>query len=327
MEKAEFALIGCGYWGKNYVKTIENLPEMNLKYVYDIAQPSIPIPDHMKFTQDLNEVANDPDVKAVIIAIPTKKIFEITKLFLENGKHVLMEKPMTDSSEKARKLIDLAKQKNLKLMVGHIFAHHPAITKLKELIDLGELGKILHIYSIRSAPGPVRNADEVNALWDLAPHDLSIFLHLTGKLPNKIRAYSSDFLRNKIIDSTSFSLRFDDLLAEAHVRWIDAEKIRKVTVVGEKKIAIVDDLADQKLKIYNTSVKFDGNKAEVIEQGMYAPTLDIKSPLEQQCLHFAECISQDKTPITDGENGYNVVKLLEQIEGASENFSEVETCQ
>src|SRR3989338_1339832 len=187
-------LIGCGYWGKNYVRTIENIPELQLKYVYDAAQPSIPIPEKIIFTRSINEVLDDPEVSGVIIAIPAQYIFEITKKCLEAGKHVLMEKPMTDSSEKADELIKLAQNKKKILMVGHIFMHHPAVQKLKQLIDSGELGEILHIYSIRAAPGPVRNSDEVDALWDLAPHDLSIFTYLLGKNPDKVRAFSSDFL-------------------------------------------------------------------------------------------------------------------------------------
>ena len=272
-------LIGCGYWGKNYVRTIENIPELQLKYVYDASQPSIPIPEKIIFTRSINEVLDDPEVSGVIIAIPAQYIFEITKKCLEAGKHVLMEKPMTDSSEKAEELIKLAQNKKKILMVGHIFMYHPAVQKLKQLIDSGELGEILHIYSIRAAPGPVRNADEVNALWDLAPHDLSIFTYLLGKNPDKVRAFSSDFLRPGIVDSASFSLRFGNILTEAHVRWLDAEKIRKVTVIGNKKIAVFDDLAEKKLKIYNTKVEFNSEKAKVVDEGMYVPEIENTSTL------------------------------------------------
>lgn len=323
-EKVEkLALIGCGYWGKNYVKTLGNIPDLRLKYIYDKAQPSIPIPPGIIFTQNLDAVLNDSEVKGIIIAVPARNIFEIARKCLEAGKHVLMEKPMTDSSEKAKELVKLAEKRKLTLMVGHIFVHHPAIRKLKELIEEGELGKILHIYSIRAAPGPVRNADEVNALWDLAPHDLSIFLYLLGKEPDKIRAFSTSFLRKGVVDSASFSLKFGEVLAEAHVRWLDAEKIRKITVIGDKKIAIFDDLVQEKLKIYNTKVSFSENgKAEVIDLGVEVPELEQVSPLEKQCRHFLECIEKKEKPLTDGENGYEVVKLLEKIEKAFENFKE-----
>lgn len=319
----KLALIGCGYWGKNYVKTFDNINEAQIKYVYDKAQPSIPIPQNIIFTQNIDDILNDSEVKGVIIAIPTRYIFDITKKCIEAGKHILMEKPMTESSEKARKLIEIAKEKGVVLMVGHIFVHHPAVRKLKEIIDKGELGKILHVYSIRAAPGPVRNADEVNALWDLAPHDISIFLYLLGKIPKKVRAFSTDFLRPGIIDSASFSLRFDDVLAEAHVRWLDAEKIRKFTIIGDKKIAVFDELANEKLKIYNKRVEFDKEKAKIIDEGMYAPEIEEISPLENQCRHFLECVEKGKIPLTDGENGYMVVKILEDIEGSFKNFQEV----
>ena len=317
----KLALIGCGYWGKNYVRAIENMPNIQLKYVYDVAEPSIPIPEGIVFTQNFDQVLGDEEVKGVIIAIPAKYIYNITKQALEAGKHVLMEKPMTDSSERAMELVKLAEEKNLTLMLGHIYVHHPAIRKLKELIDRGELGKILHIYSIRAAPGPVRNADEVNALWDLAPHDISIFLYLLGREPDKVRGYSSDFLREGIVDSASFSLRFGDVLAEAHIRWLDAEKIRKFTVIGDKKIAIFDDLADEKLKIHNIRVNFS-EKVKVVNEGMYAPQTEEISPLENQIKHFVECLEERKTPITDGYNGYCVVKILEEIEKSFEGIKE-----
>ena len=310
----KLALIGCGYWGKNYVKTFESIPEAKIKYVYDLNKPSIILPEDIIFTQNFDDIINDQEVKGVIIAIPATKIFEITKKFLEAGKNVLMEKPMTDTSEKAKKLIEIAEKKNLILMVGHIFTYHPAITKLKELMDSKELGNIKYIYSIRVAPGPVRNNDEVNALWDLAPHDISIFLYLLGKEPTEIKAFSSNFLRKDIIDSASFILKFNEIIAETHVRWWDAEKIRKFTVIGDKKIAVFDEASTEKLKIYSKRVEINNGKTKIIDEGMFAPNLDTTSPLEIQCRHFLNCIKNNKKPLTDGKNGYNVVKILEDIE-------------
>lgn len=319
----KLALLGCGYWGKNYVKTIENIPNIELKYVYDANQPSIQLPEHIIFTQKLDDITNDPEVQGVIIAIPTQYIFQLTKQVLEAGKNVLMEKPMTDNSDKASQLIQIAKQKNALLMVGHIFMYHPAVQKIKQMINSGELGKILHVYSIRAAPGPVRNADEVNALWDLAPHDLSIFTYLLNEEPTKVRAFSSDFLRKGIIDSASFSLRFGDVLAEAHVRWLDGDKIRKFTVIGDKKIAVFDDLAEKKLILHNKHVEFNNEKAEVIDKGIEYPEYPDTSPLENQIKHFVECLEQNKKPLSDGENGKLVVSLLENIENSFKNFQEI----
>lgn len=314
----KLGLIGCGYWGKNYVKTLENIPYAKLKYVYDRAQPSIAIPQEIIFTQKIEDILNDKEIEGVIIAIPARNIFEITKKCLEAGKHVLMEKPMTDKSEKAKELVDLSREKNLVLMVGHVFIYHPAVTKMKEIIDSGELGKILYIYSIRAAPGPVRNFDEINVLWDLAPHDISIFLYLLGKNPDRVEGFSSNFLREGIIDSASFKLGFEDIDAEAHVRWIDAEKARKFTVIGDKKIAVFDDLAEEKLKIYNKKVIFE-NKPKIIDEGAYASEISNTSPLENECRHFIECIEQGRKPLTDGESGYDVVRILERIEEIFKN--------
>ncbi|MBU0958680.1 MAG: Gfo/Idh/MocA family oxidoreductase, partial [Nanoarchaeota archaeon] len=213
-------------------------------------------------------------------------------------------------------LIEIAEKNNLILMVGHIFTYHPAITELKKLMDSKELGKIEYIYSIRVGPGPVRNNDEVNALWDLAPHDISIFLYLLGKEPDKIKAFSSNFLRKKIIDSASFLLKFGDIITEAHVRWWDAEKIRKFTIIGDKKIAVFDESSTEKLKIYNKRIEINNGKTKIIDEGMFAPNLDTTSPLEIQCRHFLDCIKNNKKPLTDGKNGYNVVKILEDIENS-----------
>ncbi len=313
MEKVSLALIGCGYWGKNYVSTLKNISEARLKYVYDISQPSIEIPEGIIFTQNLSDVLNDKEVGGVIIAIPTKNIFDITKVCLEAGKHVLMEKPMTDKSSKALELIKLAEERKRTLMVGHIFNYHPAIRKLKEIIDSGELGKLIYINSVRAAPGPVRNETEINALWDLAPHDISIFSYLLGKLPSSVEGFSSNFLRKGIIDSASFKLNFDGLTAEAHVRWWDADKTRKLVIIGDKKMAVFDDLAADKLKIYNKRVELSG-KSKIIDEGITIPELPNTSPLEIQCKQFIDCISTGKKSLTDGYGGYSVVKILEEIE-------------
>ena len=308
------SLIGCGYWGKNYVNTFENISEAKLKYVYDAAKPSIILPKQILFTQNLDDILKDPEIKGIIIAIPTRKMYEVVKKCLESGKHVLMEKPMTESSKKAKQLIDIAKKHNSILMVGHVFNYHPAIIKLKELIDQKELGNIKHIYSIRVAPGPVRNSNEINALWDLAPHDISIFLYLLGENPIHTKAFATHFLREEVMDSASFSLKFKDIMAEAHVRWWDAEKIRKFTVIGDKRIAIFDELAQEKLKVYNKKVEIVNGKTKIIDEGSYAPEIGNISPLENQCRHFIGCIEKGKKPLTDGMNGYNVVKILEEIE-------------
>ena len=313
----KIALIGCGYWGKNYVKTLQNNAYLELKYVFDINNPSITLPQNIIFTQNLNDILNDSEVEGVIIAIPTKKIFEVAKKCLEAGKNVLMEKPMTDSSQKANELIEIANRNNRILMIGHIFVYHPAIKKLKEIIEKGELGKILYAYSARIAPGPVRNSEEIDALWDLAPHDLSIFNYLFGKQYSDLRAFSNNFLRKDIIDSASVTMKFGDIPVEIHVRWWDSEKIRKITIIGERKIAVFDDIAEKKLKIYDKNIDLKNSK--INDYGEYYVEIENKSALENQCMHFFGCIQNHKKPLTDGESGLNVVKILEEINGKIKN--------
>ena len=310
--KHNLALIGCGYWGKNYIKELERVQEAKLKYVYDINKPAVEIPQHIVFTQNINDVIRDKDVRGVIIAIPTKYIFDMTKKFLEAGKDVLMEKPMTESSNEALQLIDLAKRNNSILMVGHVFIHHPAIQKLKAMLDSNELGNIVYIYSQRTAPGPIRNADEIDVLWDLAPHDLSIFFYLLEKEPAAIKGFATSFLRKNIFDAASFSFKLGDTAVEAHVRWLDTEKTRRMIIIGDKKIVVFDDLQQNKLKIYNSRVEF-GEKVRIIENGTTIPEINDETPLGMQCRHFIACIENRKEPLTNGESGHKVVKTLEAI--------------
>ena len=319
----KLALIGCGYWGKNYVKTLLSM-NASLKYVCDTSEPSIAIPEGSIFTKNIEEILNDSEIDKIIVAVPTAHIFEVVKKCLFAGKNVLMEKPMTKSSTKAKELKKMADEKNLILMVGHIFDYHPALKKLKELINQGEIGKVLYAYSIRAAPGPVRNSSGTNALWDLAPHDLSIFLNLFGDFTGELNAFGSDFIEKDVLDSVTFSMKFKEVFAEAHLRWIDAEKNRKLTVIGDKKIAVFDDLAKDKLKIYTTFVDFN-EKGKVVEKGVTVPELENNSPLENQCRHFIECVENNTVPISNAEEGIKVVELIEKIESKirSQNESSI----
>ena len=294
-KKIKLALIGCGAWGRNYVKTLNNIQEAELKYIVDIKKPDIEIGNTI-FTENLDKVLNNKEIKAVIVAVPTENIFELTKKCLEAGKNVLMEKPMTNSSEKALKLVKLAENKALILMVGHLYCYNPAIIKLKGLIESGELGKILYCFSLKTSFQIRKN---INVLWDMGCHDISVFLYLFNKKPEEISGFSS---QNEI-DAVSFCMKFNDIFVESHIRGIDIERNRKLIVIGEKKIAMFDD---DVLTIYNK------NK-EIITESFIVET-EQTSSLEKQCRHFLDCLKQNKKPLTDGKNGYEVVKIIEEIE-------------
>lgn len=289
----KLALIGCGNWGKNYVKTLKNIKEAELKYVVDIKKPDIEL-GNVIFTENLDIVLNDKEIKAVIVAVPTEHSFDVIKKCLGGNKNILMEKPMTNSSKKAFELLKLADRSSLILMVGHLYCYNPAIVKLKEFVESGELGKILYCFSIKTSFAVREN---INVLWDMGSHDISVFFYLFGK-PVEIKGFASD-----TIDAASFSMKFRGIFAEAHIRGVDAERNRKLIVIGDKKIALFDD---DILKIYNRNGK-------TAAEGVVVETEQVSS-LEKQCRHFLECIKQHKTPLTDGKNGYEVVKTIEEIE-------------
>lgn len=305
---ANVGLIGCGYWGKNYVKTIKEINGMDLKWIYnknkDVSKENIP--KGAKFTKNYKEILFDKEVDAVIIATPPKTHYEIAKHALKFGKDVLIEKPITCNSKKALELVLLADQKSRILMTGHIFLYNSSIQILKESIDKNEFGNIFSFYSRRTGLGPVR--EDVSAMWNLAPHDISIMNFLIDDVPKTISANGSSFLKKGIEDVVDLSLEYKNgIYGSIHVSWIEPNKIRETIIVGDKKIAIFDDTSENKLKIFNKTK--DNFNEEVIKS-----EFPDKSPLTNQCSHFLNCIQTRKNPLTDGYNGYIVTKILESAQ-------------
>lgn len=313
-------VVGAGNWGQNLVRNFCNLLGDENVSICDLdihrlqrikaSHPSLTT------TTDIHTMFLSNNISGVVIATPTSSHFEVAKHALQADKHVLIEKPMTSTSKQAQELIALAKKKNRLIMVDHLLMYHPAVHELKRLIDTGDLGNIYYLSSERLNLGVVRS-DE-NALLSLAPHDIAIFLYLlNGKKITIVSATGGTYLQKEkgIEDVALLNLRFNDNTQTfSHFSWLDPHKVRKITVVGSKHMVIFDDMEPRnKLQIYDKSAEKQqsGKGFDVRYGNIVFPKVDLAEPLELMCRHFIQCIEEGKQPISDGNNGYKVVKILE----------------
>jgi len=314
-------VIGVGGWGKNLARNYYQIPDANLKYVCDLDEKKLQQMEKLypgtQTTNNFIDLINDPELHAIVIATTAPEHYSLGKAALEAGKDVYIEKPLVLKVEEAEDLIRLANKKKQILMVGHLLKYHPVVNKLKDMIENGELGKIHYIYAQRVNLGTVRY-DE-NALWNFAPHDISIILYLLGKEPTDVSARGQAYLQNGIEDVVFFTLNFsDESMAHVHVSWLDPHKIRKITVVGSKKMAVFDDLeGNEKLKIYDKGAIHNTNYdtfAEYINLrfgDITIPHISVGEPLRIACDHFLESIRTRSQPLSDGLDGLRVVKVLD----------------
>jgi predicted dehydrogenase len=255
-------------------------------------------------------------VDAVVVATPVSSHYAIARRALLAGKHVLVEKPLASSSEEGQELIRLAKEKSKILMVGHTFEYNPAVLKVGELIQSGGLGQLYYIDAARVNLGRYQT-DGQNVLWDLAPHDLSIILSWVGKMPRRVSAYGQAYVQPGIVDVAFIRLEFENgVTAQIHVSWLAPAKIRRMAVIGSEKMVLYDDLdTTEKIKIADRSAQIEtdsvGMRVDYRMGDIVSPHVDFKEPLTKECEHFIECILNRRTPLTDGENGARVVRLLE----------------
>ena len=309
----QIALVGCGYWGKNLCRNFHDLGALSA--VVDAtkngqATARLIAPD-LTVASFLDDILNDKQIQGVALATPAETHAELAIQAMRSGKDVFVEKPMALSISDAEAMQKVANETGRILMVGHLLEYHPAVIKLRELIDTGELGKINYIYSNRLNFGKVRT--EENALWSFAPHDVAVILRLIGQSPIDVSASGGAYLTHDVADVTVSNLRFfDDSRAHVFVSWLHPYKEQRLVVVGNKKMAIFNDVNPfgEKLCIYPQSVEFDGkmpvlNKedAEFIE---HANT----EPLRDECAHFLNCIKTRKKPVTDSQSGIEVLKVL-----------------
>jgi predicted dehydrogenase len=328
MDPVRVAVVGVGGWGKNLARNFHQLPDADLRYVCDIEQAKLDqiarqLPG-TQLTRDYEAVLRDPLVEAIVVATTAPRHHPICKAALEAGKDVFVEKPFTLEIAHAEELIHLAETRKRVLMVGHLLEYHPVVTRLREMIGREELGKLHYLYSQRVNLGTVRG-DE-NALWNFAPHDISVIMFLLGAAPTDVTARGQSYLQKGVEDVVFLTMNFDGrAMAHVHVSWLDPHKIRKLTLVGNRKMAVFDDLeATEKLRIYDKGAQVSQDYNTFAEYvglrfgDITMPYIKVGEPLQIECRHFIDCVRNRKQPLSDGHDGLRVVKVLDAAQRSLE---------
>lgn len=313
--------IGYGYWGPNMVRNFYATKDVKVFKVCDLKPQRMDLVrvtyPSVEVTTDHREVIKDPKIDALVISTPVSTHFSLAKEALDNGKHVLLEKPMTSTTDEAEKLIELAEKKKRVLMVDHTFLYTGAVRKIKEVVERGELGNIYYFDSVRVNLGLFQH--DINVIWDLAPHDFSIMDYILQKEPEMVSAVGVSHLGD-LENIAYITVQFgDNLLAHIHVNWLAPVKVRTTLIGGSKRMIVYDDTEpSEKVKIYDRGVTYV-EKAEDVYQmlvqyrtgDMLAPKLDTTEALKLVSREFIDSINQNRKPLTDGEAGLRVVKLLQ----------------
>ncbi len=321
-KQIKVGVVGCGYWGPNLVRNFRSLSDCRLKMMCDINTERLAhvrslYPDVQGET-DYRHMLNGAGLDAVVVATAVSLHYPMAKASLLAGKHTLIEKPMACSSEQCEELIDIARKKGLILMVGHTFLYSPAVRKIKEIIDTGEAGDIRYVCARRLNLGLFQR--DINVAWDLAPHDIAIILHLLQEQPRSINCRGTAHITPGVEDVTAMCLHFGhERSAIIHNSWIDPRKIREMTIVGSKRMIVYDDVAQQeKIKVFDTRVERPPHYDTFAEfhyayhyGDMYVPYIKQEEPLKAECQHFVDCIRSGATPLTNGERGLELVRILE----------------
>lgn len=313
-------VIGYGYWGPNLVRNLAETDGARVVAVSDRRADRLAMAERrapgITLYDDARALVADPGVDAVVVATPVTSHFELCRLALEQGKHVLVEKPLASTSEQAKALVDLALRAGVTLMVDHTFVYTGAVRKVKEILDAGDLGRVYYFDSVRANLGLLQA--DVNVLWDLAPHDLSILDFWLEKRPAAVSAFGSSHV-NGLEDIAYLTLLYqDNTIAHVHVNWLAPAKIRRTIVGGSRKMVVYDDMeASEKVKVYDKGVAMSGTPDlyQTLVQyrvgDMHAPHLDQAEALRVECAHFVDCALHGRRPVTDGESGLRVVEILE----------------
>ena len=314
---------GLGYWGPNLARNFAALPTAELKWCADPDENARNRIEHahpgVRTTTDIEDLLNDDALDAIVLATPVPTHAELAIQVLNAGKHCFVEKPLAQSLAEAERAVHAAQQSGQTLMVGHLLEYHPAVTRLKELIDSHELGELYYIYGNRLNLGKLR-ADE-NALWSLGAHDVSVVLHLVDEEPVECLAHGACYVREGIQDVVFCYLRFPSgIVAHLHLSWLDPHKERRITVVGSRRMTTFDDmLIEGKLTVYDKGFDEDTRSwGEYIARSgdTFSPRIPSVEPLRIECEHFLECVRTGAQPRSDGHSGLRVVRVLERLQHA-----------
>ncbi len=334
----QVGVIGCGYWGPNLVRNFKSLTNCRLKAICDKSQNRLRhlqalYPDVEAFT-DSAELIGSSEIDAVVVATPVAYHYSLAKAALSAGKHVMVEKPLASSSAECEELIEIATEKGLVLMVGHTFLYSTCVQKIADIIQAGDIGEIRYINSRRLNLGLFQK--DINVVWDLAPHDISIILHILGELPLTVNCQGNAHVTAGIEDVTNLSLSFrNKRFATIQSSWLEPRKVREMTIVGTRRMIVYDDLQPlEKLRIYDVRVDRPPHYDTFAEfhysyhyGDSYIPHIQQEEPLKVECQHFIECIEKGTEPLTNGHAGMELVTILEaasaslKANGAPVNFA------
>ena len=326
--KLKVAQIGVGYWGPNLLRNLVSNDRCHVKLTVDLSADRRDFvqslyPD-VKVSDDSEEVFSDPDIDAVVISTPVKSHFDLSIRALKAGKHILVEKPMATSTEEIDQIGAIAEDNNLVAMAGHTFLYNPAVRAVKEIIDSGKLGDIRYIYSQRVNLGRIRS--DVDAFWNLAPHDISIVQYwLDETTPVSVKRTGMAYVQDNMEDVSFLNIEYpNNIMVNIHVSWLDPRKVRRMTVVGSEKMVVYDDLADNKVTIYDKGI----DRMAVLGENMdfdypkplkfnhrsgdaTVPEIDWEEPLKVEIQHFVDCILKKTPCLTGFEHAKKVVSILE----------------
>ena len=337
----KIALIGLGYWGPSLARVLASIDGAELYALCDVRRERLAhvrrLYPKCRTTTNYETVLSDSQIDAVVIATPVCTHFDLAKQTLQAGKHVMVEKPMAQTTDQCRELIAIAEKNQLTLMVGHVFIYNPAVRMVKDIIRSGQLGQVYYIYSQRLNLGRVRQ--DVNAMWNFAPHDLSILCYWLGEEPARVSARGYSYILPGIEDVVFLTLDFPgNIGSNIHISWLDPRKVRRITVVGSEKMVVYDDVnSDGRIMVYDKGVskKFIANDQDnhsslslgefenfgefqlLLRAGdVLIPKLDFSEPLKNEFEHFVQCVQTGQSPITDGYSAFKVVRILEAAQSS-----------
>ncbi len=321
-KQIKIGVVGCGYWGPNLVRNFRSLGDCDLKVMCDMNVQRLThlrsLYPEVEGSMDYSHMLNGIGLDAVVIATSVKDHYPLAKASLLAGKHTLIEKPLASSAEQCEELVEIAEKNGLILMVGHTFLYSPAVRKIKEIVDAGDIGEIRYISARRLNLGLFQK--DINVAWDLAPHDISIIQYIMDEQPVAVNCRGSAHITPGVEDVTTMCLSFrKQQTAVIQSSWLDPRKVREMTIVGSQRMIVYDDLAPlEKIKIFDSRVERPPHYDTFAEfhyayhyGDVYAPYIKQEEPLKLECQHFLDCIQNGTVPLSDGKQGMQLVQILE----------------